>query len=165
MLKPHCRRFSIENGLRRVALAIFMCLCATLCGCGRGAPRFVSEKQFKANAAAQTGASLQTLGQLRRHGVAETDALRVRFFFYTDARQKATALSGVLEGLDYSVEIRPSPNDEKRFLVTGWSTAMPMADLLVAAWTWEMCEVGYDHDCVFDGWGTNPPEQQGREEK
>jgi hypothetical protein len=33
---------------------------------------------------------------------------------------------------------------------------MKMDEQTVLEWTGHMCGVGQQHDCEFDGWGTNP---------
>jgi hypothetical protein len=36
---------------------------------------------------------------------------------------------------------------------------MLMSNAVVSAWTREMCEIGFAHDCEFDGWGTTPDQE------
>ena len=49
-----------------------------------------------------------------------------------------------------------SASDKKQFVVTGWTSRMKMDDQTVLDWTGRMCDVRHEHDCEFDGWGTNP---------
>jgi hypothetical protein len=118
--------------------------------------RYVSEKTFRKNVAKQTEMSPQTLRVLREHGVEESRELSLEFFFYTDSEEKACALAQRLGQLEYSVEGGPSAHDSKTFVITGWTTKMRMDETTVTEWTRKMCELGYEHDCEFDGWGTNP---------
>jgi hypothetical protein len=36
---------------------------------------------------------------------------------------------------------------------------MPMETTNVINWTKQMCKIGYQFDCEFDGWGTNPDQE------
>ena len=40
--------------------------------------------------------------------------------------------------------------------ITGWTTPLEMSANLVLDWVDQMCNLGFEHDCEFDGWGTNP---------
>jgi hypothetical protein len=119
-------------------------------------PRYVKEKAFRENLARQTRMSPQTLAQLRTYGVNDATRLKLEFFFYTDTETKAETLAKALRGLQYQAESGASAGDEPLFLVTGWTTQMQMDDNTVVLWTQRMCQLGYDHDCEFDGWGTHP---------
>ena len=98
----------------------------------------------------------QTLQQLRKHGVTDDSRLALEFFFYTDTETKAAALAKALSTKGYSVKHRPSASDDKTRVITGWTTKMHMDEQTVVIWTRRMCKLGFDHDCDFDGWGTNP---------
>jgi hypothetical protein len=65
-------------------------------------------------------------------------------------------LASDLSDRNYEVEHRPSASDAKLQVITGWTEKIEMSDANVAAWTRGMCELGFKHDCEFDGWGTNP---------
>ena len=58
--------------------------------------------------------------------------------------------------MGYANQYGESVHDKKIQIVTGWSTPLSMATAAVVEWTENMCNVGYKHDCEFDGWGTNP---------
>jgi hypothetical protein len=77
-------------------------------------------------------------------------------FFYTDTEAKAQDLAKALKALGYEIEFRAPAGDSRQFVVTGWTTPIRMTDSSVVAWTERMCRLGYEHDCEFDGWGTNP---------
>ena len=134
---------------------------SALFGCSRndsGSPgRFVSEVAFRQNLAKQTNMSPQTLAQLRGYGVTEDAKLKLEFFFYTDTKEKASTLTKELrERLEYKVESRPSASDASLLTVTGWTTRLKLSEPAVVAWTEKMSRLGYENDCDFDGWGTNP---------
>ncbi len=118
--------------------------------------RFVSDTAFHKNLAKQSEMSPQTVEQLRNYGVTDQTLLKLEFFFYTDADEKGVALGEILKSLGYQVECRASVDDCRQFLVTGWTIPVQMDVESVVAWTRTMCRLGYDHDCDFDGWGTNP---------
>ena len=146
--------------MRLFALVLHMGLFGSLFGCSKGngdAPqRYVSDPAFRENLAKQAAMSPQTMAQLRKHGVTDEVNLKLEFFFYTDGDAKAQALAKVLKGFEYKVECGPAAEDSRLFLVTGWTTPIKMSDSAVVAWTEKMCRQGYEHDCEFDGWGTNP---------
>ena len=149
----------VNNGMRRIAWVVTMGLFATLFGCRNGDQRYVSDKDYQKTVASQTAMCARTLALLREQGVTEHTELKLEFFFYTDAEEKAAALSAALSDLGYSVEHGPSAGDSAEFDITGWTTKMPMAESIVVEWTRQMCQVGFDHDCGFDGWGTNPQQE------
>lgn len=128
-----------------------------LFGIFSGRPKqFVTPEAFQENVTNQLAMTPQTVAQLRGLNVTPETQLKLEFFFYTNSPDKAAALSAVLSGMEYDVQHGPSPSDKRLQVVTGWTDKMPMHDATVLAWTKEMCEVGFQHDCEFDGWGTNP---------
>jgi hypothetical protein len=82
--------------------------------------------------------------------------LKLEFFSYTDAADKAHALAEDLRKKGYDVEHGPTTSDPRLHVVKGWTGKMPMSDAAVLGWTNDMCSAGFAHDCEFDGWGTNP---------
>jgi len=129
---------------------------ASIFGCSRNSNRrYVSEVAFRENLSKQTAMSPQTIAALRKHGVSSSAALRLDFFFYTDAELKAQQLAGSLRALKYEVESKPSAHDARLIEITGRTTPIRMSENEVISWTREMCELGYKHDCTFDGWGTS----------
>lgn len=127
---------------------------------GRGERRYHTRGACEANVANQARMAPQTVAQLRQLGVTATTQLELEVFFYTDAEPKAAGLDAALARLGYRVRSGPSASGEGRFLVTGWTTRMRMDEAVVVGWTRQMCELGYEHDCEFDGWGTNPDQEQ-----
>jgi hypothetical protein len=122
--------------------------------------RFVTEKQFQKNKAKQITMSPKTLKQLEQYGVNETTKLKLEYFFYTDCEDKAKALLHELKLLNYEVEFGPSAGNPKQFLITGWTTKLPMTNDSLNEWTEWMCDLGFKHDCDFDGWGTTPEQDE-----
>jgi len=143
-----------------LALEVLMSFFGRLFGGSKGhgdqSQRYVAESSFREILVKQTTMSPQTVAQLRKHGVTDQANLKLEFFFYTDIEAKGLALAKALQDLRYKVECGPAAGDSRLVLVTGWTTPIKMIDGLVVAWTEKMCRLGYEHDCEFDGWGTNP---------
>lgn len=118
--------------------------------------QFVSKSAFNSNRDGQMQMINQTLDQLRKLNVTAEKELKLEYFFYTNTAEKAEKLATEIEKLNYTVQHGVSAGDNKLFLVTGWTTKMKMADEVVKQWTKQMCELGYKFDCEFDGWGTDP---------
>jgi len=118
--------------------------------------RYISEEQHKENLAAQLTTSPATVQQLQAFGIAEGRSVKLEYFFYTNAEEKAEALSHDLAAMGYHVEFESSDNPKKIRIVAGASAPVQMANEQVLEWTETMCNLGYKHDCEFDGWGLNP---------
>lgn len=118
--------------------------------------QFVSEADFRQNMAEQMAMTPMTLQQLRKIGVTPDRELKLEFFFYTDSLQKAVSLANDLKQRGYEIEHGPSASDKATQIITGWTVKMTMEDGGVLDWTRDMCQLGFSHDCDFDGWGTTP---------
>ena len=125
-----------------------------------GKKRFVSDTEYRKNLSKQKAMSPMVLDQLRQLGVSETAQLKLEFFFYTDKEPKAAALAGDLAQMGYGVEHRRAAGLRKQLVINGWTTKMRMDVATVVTWTEQMCELGYRHDCDFDGWGTTPDQTE-----
>ena len=60
-------------------------------------------------------------------------------------------MQGELDKLKYEVKFGSSLSNKKLFIITGWTIVMRMSNDIVLNWTKEMCEMGYNFDCDFDG--------------
>lgn len=118
--------------------------------------KFISEEQHKENLALQLSMSPETVDQLRNYGVTDDKSLKLEYFFYTNTGEKAEALSKELSAMGYASEFGESAQDTHIQIVTGWTTPVLMSTDNVLEWTAAMCNLGYKHDCEFDGWGTDP---------
>jgi len=118
--------------------------------------QYQTEEQQDANRKKQIEMTPQTLEVLRQYGISDASFLRLEFFFYTNTKEKAEGLSDKLISLGYSSSVGTSASDAKRLLVNGWSTPIKMDEASACNWTASMCDLAADHDCKFDGWGTNP---------
>jgi regulator of RNase E activity RraB len=101
----------------------------------------------------------QVLDQLYKLNITEEKELKLEYFFYTNTLDKAEKFAKEIEKLNYSVEHGVSAGDKKLFIITGWTSKMKMSEDVVSNWTKQMCEIGYEFDCEFDGWGTNPDQK------
>jgi hypothetical protein len=122
---------------------------------GIGKPRrYVTESSLRRNMQKQLALTPQTLAALRERGAPKDAAFRLEYFFYSPSRDNAAALADALKLQGYSVQARPSPHDKDLFIITGWSTPVPIQEESLRSWTVAMGGLGFAHDCEFDGWGT-----------
>jgi tetratricopeptide (TPR) repeat protein len=132
---------------------------------GKG-DKYVSESTFKKSVIRQREMNDQTLTQLSKYGVNDQSQLTLEFFFYTDKQDKASNLAIELKKLNYNIEtVDKSAGDSNLWIVTGWTTPIKMDLSAVTKWTEQMCKIGFDNDCDFDGWGTNPDQGEVEIEK
>lgn len=120
------------------------------------ADQFQTEAQFKENVVRQTTMTPQTLAQLYEYGVSEDSELKLEYFFYTNSENKAASLHKALVNLRYSGEYDQSASDDAIYIVTGWKTPIKMDNGSAVSRTESMCQIGFEHDAEYDGWGTNP---------
>jgi len=124
---------------------------------GKKDDRYVSESTFKATVQKQKEMNTQTLTQLSKYGVTDNSELKLEFFFYTDTQDKASNLAIELKKMNYNIEpVDKSAGDPKLWAITGWTTPIRIDITTVTKWTEQMCKIGFENDCDFDGWGTNP---------
>jgi hypothetical protein len=121
-----------------------------------GDGRFQTDEAYQQSRANQLTMAPQTIAQLRNFGVTDQSQLKLEYFFYTNTKEKAAALAQKLAALGYAGSYDRSAGNKRQFVITGWTSRMNMDDQTVLDWTGRMCDVGHEHDCEFDGWGTNP---------
>ena len=121
--------------------------------------KYVTEEAYKKNKENQLNMTPKILKQLRELGVSETKELKLEYFFYTNSTEKARKLADKIQKENYKVEYRKSAGDKKLYLITGRTTKMIMSDTVVIEWTKKMCDLGYQFDCQYDGWGTEPDQE------
>ena len=117
--------------------------------------RYVTAEAFKNNSSKQVEAVSTVLGVLRKHSLSDMNLRSLEFFFYTNTMEKAKLLTEELRKKEYSVAYRKSGYNKKQFVITGWTRKISIKDSDLAAWAKEMCELGCQYDCEFDGWGTD----------
>ena len=118
--------------------------------------KYISEQQHKDNLSNQLSTSPEIIEQLRGYGITEDRECRLEYFFYTNTPDKAEALTGELNGMGYATEFKESGEEKKIRIVAGATVPVVMATEKVLEWTENMCNIGYKHDCEFDGWGLSP---------
>jgi len=121
-----------------------------------GSKQYFSEKKFEESIELQPELALATLETLRHLEDQPSEALRLEFFFYTNSAGKAKEFCQCLKKKNYSVEYSKSGAGKNLFVISGWTDKISMKDEIVIAWAKEMCELGFQYDCEFDGWGTTP---------
>ena len=118
--------------------------------------RFVSENDFRKNLSSQLKMTPQTLEQLKKLDIDDTKELKLEYFFYTNSLEKAKIFADQIKADNFNTEYHQAAIGKDQFVITGWTNPMKMDEEIVGTWTKKMCELGYKHDCEFDGWGTNP---------
>ena len=125
---------------------------------GTGAGRYVSAAAFQENLARQATLTPRSVAYLHQYSVTEQSWAKLLFYFYTDTMDKAAALAEVLRQKGYAVAHGPDPRKRYSFRIAGWTTPLLMTEPIVVAWAKEMIQLGFEHDCQFDTWGTLPPQ-------
>ncbi|MEP7127263.1 MAG: ribonuclease E inhibitor RraB [Chitinophagales bacterium] len=121
-----------------------------------GNRKYVTEQQLKKNTAMHMQLAPLTMENLRLIDDTAHEELKLEFFFYTNTSEKAEKFAAELVKLNYEVDHGKAGGVKKLFIITGWTTKMKMEDSVVTNWTKEMCELGHQFECDFDGWGTTP---------
>lgn len=128
-----------------------------LFGCNKE-KRFLQPEKHQSNVKGQLAGNKKILQQLSLMGVTQESKLSLEYFFYTDTQAKASALNDAIQRLGYDKLKVDSAN--ALWVVTGWTTKQIMRPDAVDQWTRDMCELGFKHDCEFDGWGTYPDQEE-----
>ena len=118
--------------------------------------QFISEQQHKDNVVSQLSTSPEIVEQLRGYGITEDRMCKLEYFFYTNAVEKAGSLSAELSDMGYDASFDASNPGKKIKVVAGATVPVQMATDKDLEWTESMCNIGYKHDCEFDGWGLSP---------
>lgn len=86
-------------------------------------------------------------------------ALALEFFFYADSQNDASNLAITLHTFGYRIEVadfdKLFPEDNK-WIVSGWTTKMKTDIDTITEWTARMETIAKENNCMFDGWGTFP---------
>lgn len=114
----------------------------------------VSEEKFESCNEAQESATPILLDMVRNASDDVSGEVVLEFFFYTNEMEKAEGLREALLKFGYEVHISEVPKSALKYSVTGQTIPLPDEDDVVLNWSKKMNELGYIHDCQFDGWGT-----------
>lgn len=112
--------------------------------------KFVSEKDFKENISSQDHKTSHVMNLMWEFNLTNDRKSKIEFFFYGDTKEKAEQLATELEKLNYEVFIY---KQGKRFSISGLTLKMNIEDEMINYWSKHMCQIGYEFDCEFDGWG------------
>jgi tetratricopeptide (TPR) repeat protein len=116
--------------------------------------RFITVSKHKLNVDKRSLIDKQILHELSLSGITDDSELKIEYLFYTDTKENAEKLNINLKEKQYdTADIKEFDN---HWVVSGWTSKMKMDIMTVTSWTIEMCEIGFQHDCEFDGWGTYP---------
>lgn len=87
------------------------------------------------------------------HG-GDSEFMKLDFWFYTNEQEKAELLAGALRGLQYEVEVSTGGHEDRQICISGCTPFMHDVDDAMEKWVKQMNELGFVHDCEFDGWGS-----------
>lgn len=113
---------------------------------------YLSDSAHVENTKAQLALNAALIDQQRNLNVPEDSVKIVEFYFYSDADAKVAALAKLLEAKQYTVEFGNSAAIPGEFVCTGRSTPIKMSAIVLETWVKEMCLIGFQNDCRFDGW-------------
>ena len=114
--------------------------------------RCFTEENFREKVAISRKQSLVMLAVVWENGATEETKRRLEYFFDTNSNKKANALIKTLRAMGYHIEKDASHRPNIR--VKGWTTEMKLAAETVLSWEIQMLKTGFEHDCIFNGWGT-----------
>ena len=142
--------------MMRKIISVLVTIVASFTGAAVQAEQFLTQSEFEKSRSIQVTTSPRTLQQLYSHGVSEHTELKLEYFFFINQEAKAASLNEALVNLGYQGSYGRAVNDYKLFVITGWTPPMKMEVSTVTTWTESMCDLGFEFDTEFDGWGTNP---------
>lgn len=121
------------------------------------AKQVVTEQKFESGNEAQAAATAFVMEIMRKLGIETPEELVLDFFFYTNEKSKAESLEKQLKKFGYVVVVHEDRKTERelKFSITGQTIPMLQEDAVVEKWATKMNELGFIHDCEFDGWGTH----------
>lgn len=114
----------------------------------------VNEEKFENGNNAQEGAAPFIMDIIRNLGGDSIEELVLEFFFFTNEKSKAEDLAEALKKFGYEVHMDDTGRADLKYSITGQTIPLPNEDDVVVNWSKKMNELGYIHDCQFDGWGT-----------
>lgn len=116
---------------------------------------FVSKEQFLEVLDEQLDLGPVCIQQLRSFGVAASEEICIDFFFTSHSYQNSKLLVRELKEVGYEAGFGKSPGEKERFLIAGTTCPMAVTEESILPWTMRMCELAYQYDCLFEGWGTS----------
>lgn len=128
---------------------------------------FVTEERFERSLARAAWKTPRQLASLRAWRVKPTDEKALKFFFHTNTQAKGEALAAVLKARGYEPKVHKRSTfvdwtanwlEMASWAVSGLTPPLPMTEDALLAWTKEMCELGLQQDCEFEGWFGETPD-------
>jgi hypothetical protein len=113
----------------------------------------VSTAQFEERTKDHVG-SLDIYREMREIHGDQSEFMKLDYWFYTDLREKAETLADALRNLKYEVQISDGGHEDKQICISGCTPFMHDVDDAMEKWVTQMNELGFIHDCEFDGWGS-----------
>jgi hypothetical protein len=116
----------------------------------------LSQQRTKEILVQQLAMNKETWKLLVAHGLTPESQVRLDFVYHAPSQQKAATLhSSLKRETDYDVEVSSSGGLLwKRWEVTGSTRETKITLEILDQWVAWMVAAGGEHDCVFDGWGT-----------
>lgn len=114
--------------------------------------KYSRHQNNKLNQAAMIPMTIEKLLEL---DVREGDKLKLEFFFYSTSQSKAAALNDHLR-TQLGYELNEPHRNGLYWSVSGWTDPQPIVFEHIKQWSDQMCDLGFEFGCEFDGWGTTP---------
>lgn len=92
---------------------------------------------------------------LRWLNVEPGDQLKLEFFFDAKNKTDAQKLEAYLK-TNFDYELYGIHEFKGLWSVNGCTGSQPILTEFIQKWSEQMCEVAYQFNCEFDGWGTSP---------
>lgn len=124
-----------------------------------GSNQVVTAAKFEERVNDHVG-SLDIYREMRDLHGGGSEFMKLDYWFYTDEHEKAESLAEALHNLKYQVEISDDGRDDGKICISGSTPFMHDVDDAMEKWVTQMNELGFIHDCEFDGWGS-PMEKGG----
>lgn len=116
--------------------------------------RFVSEKQLQENIQNQQSMNEETLFEFSEYGIDENATRILEFYFFSNDVLMLEQLKNALQKLNYKeLQLEKDPESKKHWALYGETNPMNMELNTINNWTKSLCEIGFEYDCEFDGWG------------
>ena len=116
--------------------------------------RFVSEKQLQENIRSQNAMNEETLFEFNEYGIDKNTERKLEFFFVSNDKLKLEQLKAALVLLNYKeLILEKDMQSKKNWVLFGETNHIKMELYTINNWTKSLCEVGFEYDCNFDGWG------------
>lgn len=89
-------------------------------------------------------------------GISNTVRLQLDFYYFASSEARAQQLTLFLTAeTDYDVELRSEFSAEGEWVIAGRTQKTTVSKEVLDHWIEWMAATGFDHGCVFDGWGAS----------